>query len=135
MPDQAPVHIRHGSSIGQPLTRRDGHLKVTGGARFAADNHPDGMLYAVLAGSSISRGRVASLDGAAAKAHPGVVDVMVPGDHPELPGDPELKDSPFSFRIDVLQTDRVRYANQPIAVVIAETLEAATEGAALLAPR
>jgi len=135
MPDQAPIHTRHGSSIGQPLTRRDGHLKVTGGARYAADNHPDGMLYAVLAGSSISRGRVASLDVAAAKAHPGVVDVMVPGDHPELPGDPELKDGPFSFRIDVLQNDRVRYANQPIAVVIAETLEAATEGAALLAPR
>ena len=39
------------------------------------------------------------------------------------------------FRLDLLQNDRVRYANQPIAVVIAETLEAATEGAALLAPR
>jgi xanthine dehydrogenase YagR molybdenum-binding subunit len=39
------------------------------------------------------------------------------------------------FRLDVLQNDRVRYANQPIAVVIAETLEAATEGAALLSPR
>ena len=35
----------------------------------------------------------------------------------------------------LLQNDQVRYANQPIAVVIAETLEAATEGAALLAPR
>jgi xanthine dehydrogenase YagR molybdenum-binding subunit len=39
------------------------------------------------------------------------------------------------FRLDVLQNDRVRYANQPIAVIIAETLEAASEGAALLAPR
>ena len=39
------------------------------------------------------------------------------------------------FRMEVLQNDEVRYANQPIAVVIAETLEAATEGAALLAPR
>ena len=39
------------------------------------------------------------------------------------------------FRLDLLQNDQVRYANQPIAVVIAETLEAATEGAALLAPR
>src|SRR5262249_14152052 len=37
--------------------------------------------------------------------------------------------------LDVLQSDRVRYANQPVAVVIAETLEAATEGAALLSPR
>jgi xanthine dehydrogenase YagR molybdenum-binding subunit len=39
------------------------------------------------------------------------------------------------FRLDLLQSDQVRYANQPIAVVIAETLEAATEGAALLAPK
>ena len=39
------------------------------------------------------------------------------------------------FRMEVLQNDSVRYANQPIAVVIAETLEAATEGAALLAPK
>ncbi len=39
------------------------------------------------------------------------------------------------FRLDLLQSDQVRYANQPIAVVIAETLEAATEGAALLSPR
>ncbi len=31
---------RHGSSIGQPLTRRDGPLKVKGQARFAADNLP-----------------------------------------------------------------------------------------------
>ena len=48
--------------------------------------------------------------------------------------DPDAKTNPFMFRLDVLQNDRVRYANQPIAVVIAETLEAATEGAALLAP-
>jgi xanthine dehydrogenase YagR molybdenum-binding subunit len=39
------------------------------------------------------------------------------------------------FRMELLQNDRVRYAKQAIAVVIAETLEAATEGAALLAPR
>jgi hypothetical protein len=35
---QAPAHVRHGSNIGQPLTRRDGILKVTGAARYAADN-------------------------------------------------------------------------------------------------
>ena len=62
---------RHGSSIGQPLTRRDGLLKVTGEARYAADNHPRGMLHAVLAVSSIARGRVSFLDVAAARAHPG----------------------------------------------------------------
>ncbi|PZW46728.1 xanthine dehydrogenase YagR molybdenum-binding subunit [Humitalea rosea] len=132
---QAPVHLRQGSSIGQPLTRRDGVLKVTGGAVYAADNHPPGLLHAVLAVSTIARGRVAALDLAAARAHPGVVEVMTPGHKPALAQDPDEKAGPFAFRLDLLQDDRVRYANQSIAVVIAETIEAATEGAALLAPR
>ena len=132
---QAPAHVRHGSNIGQPLTRRDGVLKVTGAARYAADNHPEGMLYAALAVSSIARGRVAALDVAAAKAHAGVVEVMTPANKPALAQDPDEKSNPFIFRLDLLQNDRVRYANQPIAVVIAEALEAATEGAALLSPR
>jgi len=132
---QTPAHVRHGSNIGQPLTRRDGILKVTGSARYAADNHPLGMLYAVLAVSSIARGRVTFLDVDAAKAHPRVVEVMTPANKPKLAQDPDEKSNPFMFRLDLLQNDRVRYANQPIAVVIAETLEAATEGAALLSPR
>jgi xanthine dehydrogenase YagR molybdenum-binding subunit len=128
-------HIRHGSSIGQPLTRRDGALKVTGAARYAADNHPDGMLYAVIATASIARGRVTSLDVEAAMAHPGVAQVMTPTKKPDLAMEPDAKTNPFMFRLDALQNDGVRYAGQPIAVVIAKTLEAATEGAALLAPR
>ena len=132
---QTPIHVRHGSNIGQPLTRREGVLKVTGAAKYAADHHPPGMLYAVVAVSSIARGRVVFLDIAAAKAHPGVVEVMTPANRPPLALDPDLKADPFMFRLDLLQNDGVRYANQSIAVVIAATLEAATEGAALLAPR
>jgi xanthine dehydrogenase YagR molybdenum-binding subunit len=129
-----PAHIRHGSNIGQPMTRREGVLKVTGAAIYAADNHPPGMLHAVMAVSSIARGRVASLGIDAAKAHPGVVEVMTPANVPALAIHPDEKRTPFDFKMDLLQDDRVRYANQPIAVVIAETLEAAAEGAALLAP-
>jgi xanthine dehydrogenase YagR molybdenum-binding subunit len=126
---------RHGASIGQPLTRRDGLLKVTGQARYAADNHSPGMLHAVLAVSTIARGRVSFLEVAAAKAHSGVVEVMTPANRPPLALDPDVKLDPFMFRLDLLQNDRVRYAGQPIAVVIAETLEAATEAATLLSPR
>jgi xanthine dehydrogenase YagR molybdenum-binding subunit len=132
---RTPAHARHGSNIGQPLTRRDGLLKVKGEARYAADNHPPGMLHAVLAVSSIARGRVSFLDVQAAKRHPGVVEVMTPANRPALAEDPDAKTNPFMFRMELLQNDQVRYANQSIAVVIAETLEAATEGAALLSPR
>jgi xanthine dehydrogenase YagR molybdenum-binding subunit len=131
---QTPAHIRMGSSIGQPLTRREGVLKTTGAARYAADAHPPGMAYAALAVSSVARGRVTALDVAAAQAHPGVIAVMTPANAPRLALDPDAKLHPFMFRMDLLQNDQVRYANQPIAVVVAETLEAATEGAMLLAP-
>ena len=130
-----PSRVRHGSSVGQPLTRREGLLKVTGGARFAADNHPEGMLHAVIAGAAIARGRVAHLDVDAAMAHPGVVAVMTPENAPKLAQSQDDKPGMFAFRMDLLQTDRVRYAQQSIAVVVAETLEAATEGVALLQPK
>ncbi|WP_374471015.1 xanthine dehydrogenase family protein molybdopterin-binding subunit [Phenylobacterium sp.] len=139
MPPETPSALapyrRHGSNAGQPITRRDGELKVTGRATYAADNRPEGLLHAVTAVSRIARGRVAFLDVAAAKAHPGVVEVYTPANRPPLAQDPDGKLSPFDFRIEALQDDTVRYVNQPIALVVAETLEAATEGAALLAPR
>ena len=140
MPLESPLvlsspHIRHGSNAGQPITRRDGVLKVTGKARFAADNHPPGLLYAVLATSRIARGRVKSLNVEAARSHKGVVEVMTPANRPKLAQDPDERSNPFMFRMDALQNDRVRYANQPIALVIAERLEAATEGAVLLEPQ
>jgi xanthine dehydrogenase YagR molybdenum-binding subunit len=134
-PTPAPVHIRMGSSIGQPLARREGVLKATGTARYAADHHVPGLLHAALATSSIARGRVIALDEAAALAHHGVIAVMTHANAPKLALDPDAKLHPFMFRLDLLQNDTVRYAGQPIAVVIAETLEAATEGAALLTPR
>ena len=135
MPDPSSVRTRHGSNVGQPLPRREGFLKVTGSARFAADNRPEGMLHAVICPSRIARGRVTHLDVAATKAHPGIVDVMTSENAPRLAVDPDSKDNVYTFRMELLQNDRVRYANQAIAVVIAETLEAASEGATLLAPR
>ena len=129
------TRVRHGSSMGQPVPRREGFLKVTGGAIYAADNHPAGMLHAVVCHSGIAKGRVTHLDVAAAKAHPGVVEVMTPKNTPKLAQDPDGGDGRFDFKLDVLQNDLVRYAHQSIAVVIADTLEAAQEGAVLLAPR
>lgn len=138
MPDITPLPSaqpqRMGSNAGQPQTRRDGILKVTGRATYAADNHPEGMLHAVYASAQIGRGRVTSLDVEAAKAHPGVVAVYTPANRPPLAMDPMDKPTIFSFRTEVLQDDTVRYAGQPIALVVAETIEAAHEGVRLLAP-
>lgn len=104
MPETIQFPSRFGLNSGQSTARRDGIAKVTGTAVFAADNHPDGLLHAVCAPATIARGRVTSLDTAAALAHPGVVEVITPD-------------------------------NRPIAMVLAETIEAATEGVRLLNPR
>ncbi|MEO1961036.1 MAG: molybdopterin cofactor-binding domain-containing protein, partial [Paracoccus sp. (in: a-proteobacteria)] len=135
MSDTMSRPMRFGSNSGQPLTRRDGLAKVTGTATFAADNHPRNLLYAVCLPATLARGRVAHPDVAAAEAHPGVSHVMTPQNRPPLQGDPSEKPTMFSFRIEVLQDDTVRYAGQPIAMVLGETIEAATEGARLLNPR
>lgn len=134
-PDPASISApRFGSGAGQPLTRREGALKVTGRAHYGADHHPEGLLYAVIATAKIARGRVTSLNVEAARQHPRVVEVLTSKNRPPLAQDPDEKRPPFGFRVELLQNDEVRYSGQPIAVVIAETLEAATEGAALLDP-
>ncbi len=126
--------IRFGSNAGQSVTRRDGIAKVTGAATFAADNHPEGVLHAVYVPATIARGRVIRLDTGAARAHPGVVEVFTPENRPALAGDPDAKPFLFAFRTEVLQSAEIRYANQPIALVVAETVEAATEAARLVVP-
>ena len=60
---------------------------------------------------------------------------MTSANRPPLAHDPDEKMPPFGFRVEVLQDNSVRYAGQPIALVIARSLEAATEGAALLNPQ
>ncbi|MBE3638401.1 xanthine dehydrogenase family protein molybdopterin-binding subunit [Mangrovicoccus algicola] len=136
MPDDiAPTrHQRLGSNAGDPHSRLDGIAKITGAARYAADNAPAGLLWAVIAGAPVARGRVARLDTAAALAHPGVTHVITPENRPALHKDPDLRAALFDWKLDLLQDDRIRYAGAPMALVLAETAEAAAEGARLLAP-
>ncbi len=137
MPDDfgPQTHVRLGSNSGKPLTRRDGIAKITGTATYAADTAPEGVIWAVHAGAPAARGKVVALDVEAALAHPGVIEVMTPENRPELAQDPDARAEFFAMKIDVLQSDAARYAGAPVALVLAETLEAATEGARLLAPQ
>lgn len=120
--------------IGRPVDRRDGPAKVTGHARYTADITPERLLHAVLVPSTIARGRITRMDTRAAEAVPGVVLVMTPQNAPRLPTSPDTKTSPTDFKLDLLQDDGVRYAFQPIGVVLGETPEAATRGAQLVRP-
>lgn len=125
------------TAVGRPESRVDGRLKVTGGARFAAD-HGDGVVHAVLGESSIGRGRVTGIDTRAARDLPGVLAVIDHRNAPRLP----YRDNPFpdsinpeGVRLRALQDDRVWFFGQPVAVVVATTLETARHAARLVEVR
>jgi xanthine dehydrogenase YagR molybdenum-binding subunit len=118
------------SVLGQPLDRTDGLLKVTGQARYSADNPEAKLAHAVLVTSTIAHGRVASMDITRVQSMPGVLLVMTHETAMRLPngGKPDAL-PPAVRRLSLLQTDEVRYSNEPVAVVVADTLERATDGA------
>jgi xanthine dehydrogenase YagR molybdenum-binding subunit len=118
-------------AVGEPLDRVDGRLKVTGAATYTADWNLPGVTHAVLKVSAIASGRIVSIDTTAALRVPGVLAVLTHKDKLRLAKDPSAVDpsSPADRALQVLQDDRVFYANQPIAVAVAETFEAACEAA------
>jgi xanthine dehydrogenase YagR molybdenum-binding subunit len=119
------------NQIGQAIQRTDGRLKVTGAATFSAEHPLPRMAHAVLVQSTIARGHIASIDTARAAAMPGVLAVMSHKNAPRLPrekpGGEEQKPPPP--RLNLLQDDEVKYNGQPVAVVIADTLEQAQDAA------
>src|SRR5258707_352756 len=117
------------TSIGRPLDRIDGPAKITGGAPYSIDRHPPGLVHAVLVMSTIARGRILEIDTRDAERTPGVLGVLTHVNAPRLPEPPP---GPQSRVVQLLQNDRVMYANQPIAVVIAQSVEVAQEGAAMV---
>ncbi|BBC38482.1 Acylaldehyde oxidase [Streptomyces graminofaciens] len=121
------------TAVGAPLSRVDGRLKVTGKALFAAEFDVEGVVHAVIVDASIGRGRITSLDTRAALAHPGVLRVISHRDAPKLPYlDNPGSNNPPGRRLRVFQDDLVLFHGQPVAVVIATTLEAAQHGAGLV---
>ncbi|WP_432082750.1 xanthine dehydrogenase family protein molybdopterin-binding subunit [Streptomyces sp. WAC 04229] len=121
------------AAVGAPLSRVDGRLKVTGRAMYAADQHVRGMVHAVVVDSSVGRGRIASIDASTALAQDGVLKVIHHHNAPRLPYDanPGSLNLPGE-RLRVFQDDRVQFRGQPVAVVVATTLEAAQHAASLV---
>jgi xanthine dehydrogenase YagR molybdenum-binding subunit len=121
------------NSIGAPVDRVDGPLKVCGQAHYAGDLAQPRMAHAVLVASTIASGRVARIDTAAAERAPGVVGVITHVNAMRLPqGGRAAVDPPAGRVLSLLQDDRVAYNGQPIALVVAATFEQAAGAAALV---
>ena len=64
------------NAVGQPISRVDGRLKVTGDARYTADIRLEGIVHAAIVYSTIANGRTVSIDTVAAENAPGVLAVL-----------------------------------------------------------
>ena len=121
-------------SVGTPIDRIEGRLKVTGAADYASDRILDGMLYGVPVGSTIAAGRVLRVDATDALAVPGVVAVY---DHTNIGtlhshGSSSLKTGIVDEHRAPLSGDDVQYYGQYVALVVAQTFEQAAAAAQLV---
>lgn len=125
MNDSAPLPRQN---QGAPLPRVDGRLKVTGEARYAADLPVANLAYAVLVTSEVARGTVKRVSLEAARASPGVLDIL---SYDDVQG---LKKPTFGMgsytSLGPLHERRIWHDGQIMALVVAETFQAAEEAAA-----
>src|SRR5215475_5355590 len=121
--------------IGAPISRVDGIGKVTGEAKYAADHGVPGLVHGHVVSSQIARGKILRIDATAALALPGVLRVFTHENAPRLAPSSrgESEDvAPEGSAFRPLQSARVLYSGQPLALVVAETPEQARHAAALV---
>jgi xanthine dehydrogenase YagR molybdenum-binding subunit len=114
--------------IGRAVMRVDGYAKVTGSARYAADTAVPGVAHGFLVLSTIARGSITLIDTAAAEAVPGVIAVFTHLTMPRL----VLPPPPYPKGFLPLQDATIHHNGQPVAYVVAHTLEQAQEAASLV---
>src|SRR5688572_2900160 len=116
--------------VGHGVDRIDGPLKTTGTAPYAHDRHDvvANQAYGVIVGSAIAKGRITSIDLAAAKAAPGVLAIVTS----ENAG--KLGKGNFNT-VRLLAGPEVQHYHQAVAIVVAETFEQARAGAQLVRVR
>jgi len=119
--EQVDIVTGTAGAVGAPMDRVDGRLKVTGAAKYSAEMPAAQMSYAVIVQSTVANGTVTSIDTSDARTVPGVIRILTHENAPKLP--------PQTRVLALLQDDIVRYNGQPIALVVADTLEHATDAA------
>lgn len=120
-------------SIGQPLNRADGILKVTGGAAYTAEIPIENLAYGVVIQSSIGAGRITRIDTTDAERAEGVVAILTADNAEQLPKKGKAAFNPPAGRIlSLLQDYDIHYNGEPIGVVVAETFEQARDAAVLV---
>src|ERR1700744_5553179 len=113
--------------FGGTVSRVDGVAKVTGAARYASDEPVANPAYACLVTSSIARGRIAGFRLEQSKAVRGVLDILT---YETVGGQTQTAVGPDGgATTTTLETDQIWHSGQIIAMVVADTYEAAREAA------
>jgi len=123
------------SYIGAATSRVEGFAKVTGAAKYAAEFNMTGLAYGSVVESTIARGRIVRIDASAARRVAGVLDVLTHQNRPRMADAAEAyKDdvAPDGSPFRPLYDDKIMFSGQPIALVVAETLEVARFAASLV---
>ena len=118
--------------IGDATMRVDAPIKTQGRARYAAEFVQPGMVHVTMVLSTIARGRITGLETAAAWSSPGVLAIITADDADHLH---VQKAGEQTVTAPLLQNDHVRFQGQPIALVVAATLEASQHAASLVLAR
>lgn len=122
--------------IGKPIDRKDGRLKVTGAAKYAAEFNQTNMAYAFAVRSTIGNGTITSFDLSDAQKSEGVLQILTHENAMRLktPDPKELMKTGGMMGEDLLplQDNKINYFGQYIALVIADTYERARTGAELV---
>ncbi|MGW1759657.1 xanthine dehydrogenase family protein molybdopterin-binding subunit [Streptomyces mirabilis] len=124
-------------AVGQPVDRVDGPAKVTGSARYSAEITVPGTTYAAIVGARTARGRITRIDTSEAEDAEGVLTVLTHHNLPKLATEPRLGLSLFGHAAAgqsffPMQDDLVHYYGQPVALVIADSLERAQHASRLV---
>ncbi|MCP9750548.1 xanthine dehydrogenase family protein molybdopterin-binding subunit [Ferruginibacter sp. HRS2-29] len=116
-----------------PEGRVEATAKVTGSGKYSAEYEVASLCHAVLVGSTIPAGIIKSINVGNARQVEGVIDVITHLNRPMVPAfADEAKIKEARFGLPVFHTDKIYFKGQPIAMVIAETLEDATYAASLI---
>ena len=122
--------------LGQPVDRLDGVEKVTGAARFSAEYPIDGLVHASIVFSTIAKGVIERIDTSAAEQAPGVIAIVTHLNAPAMKVPAPLstggEPSAGSTSVNILNTDRISWNGQPVAVVVADTQPRAEHAASLV---
>lgn len=121
--------------LGQPVSRVDGPAKVTGQARYAAEHPAADLIHGVVVSSTIAHGVISAFDLTAALAVPGVIDVITHLNRPHMRSFGVFyKDmaAPGGTPFRPLLDEKIYSSGQPVALVLAESFEAACFAASLV---